>query len=223
MAEELGGAVGCYDYDRDPDFCPLCHVKVMPRLITAIHSNVQFGERIQAVFRCPNQDCDRLFIAYYGRQHFGPARQHGFHLENVAPVSPFEEQFSAEIKDTSPTFVEIYNQAIAAESHQLDQVAGMGLRKALEFLIKDFLIKQRPAEKDIIERTMLSPCINNYVDEPNLKQCAERATWLGNDETHYQRKWVDKDINDLKILIKLSVNWISTVLLTERYAKEMTK
>lgn len=37
----------------------------------------------------------------------------------------------------SPQFVEIYNQAKAAESFQLDQITGLGLRKALEFLIKD--------------------------------------------------------------------------------------
>jgi hypothetical protein len=50
---------------------------------------------------------------------------------------------------------------------------------------------------------------------------AERATWLGNDETHYVRKWEDKDINDLKILIKVTLHWIEMELLTEQYKTEM--
>ena len=35
------------------------------------------------------------------------------------------------------------------------------------------------------------------------------------------RKWEDKDINDLKTLIKLTMNWIESFLLTEHYKKEM--
>ena len=105
---------------------------------------------------------------------------------------------------------------------KLDQVAGMGYRKSLEFLVKDFLITQRPTDEENIKKTMLGACINNYVDDPRIKSVASRATWLGNDETHYVRKWIDKDIEDLKILIKLSVNWIENVLLTEKYTKDMT-
>ena len=61
------------------------------------------------------------------------------------------------------------------------------------------------------------------MDDPRLKQCAERATWLGNDETHYERKWIDRDVDDLKTLIRLTVNWVESALLTEKYAKGMVK
>ena len=49
----------------------------------------------------------------------------------------------------------------------------------------------------------------------------KRAVWLGNDETHYVRKWEDKDISDLKRLIKLTVNWIENNLLTQDYMSTM--
>ena len=52
---------------------------------------------------------------------------------------------------------------------------------------------------------------------------AKRATWLGNDETHYYKKWPEKDISDLKILIQLTVNSIDNQLLIEKYEKEMDK
>ena len=39
-------------------------------------------------------------------------------------------------------FVETYSQAIFAEENSLNQLIGIGIRKSLEFLIKDFLISQ---------------------------------------------------------------------------------
>jgi hypothetical protein len=44
---------------------------------------------------------------------------------------------------------------------------------------------------------------------------AERATWLGNDETHYIRKWEDKDLQDMKRLITLTTYWIMSDQLTK--------
>lgn len=43
--------------------------------------------------------------------------------------------------------------------------------------------------------------------------------WLGNDETHYVRKWEASDISDLKMLIDLTAHWMTSELLTERYLK----
>ncbi len=40
-------------------------------------------------------------------------------------------------------------------------------------------------------------------------------------ETHYIRKWEDKDVDDLKLLIRLTVNWIESHILTAQYTKEM--
>jgi hypothetical protein len=50
---------------------------------------------------------------------------------------------------------------------------------------------------------------------------AKRAAWLGNDETHYIRKWEDKDLDDLKKLIKLTVLWIEMEQMTKDALVEM--
>jgi hypothetical protein len=84
----------------------------------------------------------------------------------------------------------------------------------LEFLIKDYLINSRPRDEAQIRAIMLGPCIENYVADPRTKQVAKRATWLGNDETHYQRRWVDKDLGDLKTMIRLVLHWIEAEALT---------
>lgn len=93
-------------------------------------------------------------------------------------------------------------------SLELNQISGMGFRKVLEFLVKDFLIMEQPLNKDSILSSSLGNCINEYIDSPQLKTVAQRASWLGNNQVHCLRKYNDKDVDDLKRLINLSVHWI---------------
>lgn len=44
---------------------------------------------------------------------------------------------------------------------------------------------------------------------------------LGNDEIHFIRKWTDKDIDDLKVLIRLAMTWIENEVLTKKYLDSM--
>jgi hypothetical protein len=202
-----------------PDTCPLCHRSVHPQLsVTALLAHRQL---VQAIFRCTHHKCEELFIASYRYMQRLEGGYPGYQLCNIAPIAPRTAPFPAEITAVSPTFVEIYNQAIAAESHGLSQLVGIGLRKALEFLIKDFAVSQHPDKADAIRGTPLASCIKNYISDANVLACAERAAWLGNDETHYVRKWETKDVADLKRLVRLTMNWIENTLLTKKYVDEM--
>lgn len=144
-----------------------------------------------------------------------------FELITTLPSTFKSPEFPEEIKQLSPNFIEIYGQAAAAEQDQLNQIVGVGYRKALEFLIKDYCISRQPDKVEEIKRIPLAACIKTYVDDANTRLCAERAIWLGNDETHYVRIWEDKDIKDLKTLIRLTVAWIENRQLTEKYLMEM--
>ena len=144
-----------------------------------------------------------------------------YQFDGLSPYSYDKKIFSDSIEKLSPSFCTIFNEAAEAESGKLTLVAGPGYRKALEFLIKDFLISEYPAESGEIKKKWLGDLIRDKIKDTNIKGCAERATWLGNDETHYLRKWDDKDIEDLKNLIKLSVNWTENFLLTKEYLKTM--
>ena len=115
----------------------------------------------------------------------------------------------------------IYNQAFAAEQQNLTEICGVGYRKALEFLIKDFAIKNTPDKKEEIEKKLLGKCIADYIDDNRIKSVAKRAVWLGNDETHYVRKWEGKNLSDMKKLIDLTQHWIEMVALTESFEDEM--
>ncbi len=102
-------------------------------------------------------------------------------------------------------------------------MVGIGLRKALEFLIKDYAGSLNPADDAAIKASTLAQCITRYITDVNVKACAERAAWLGNDETHYIRKWDSKDVKDLRTLVHLVVNWIDNSLLTKKYLEGMQR
>ena len=125
------------------------------------------------------------------------------------------------IERISPSFVEIYRQATMAEQLNLNELNGIGYRKAIEFLVKDYLCAKHEEQADEIKGKPLGACINDYFEDSRIQACAKRAVWLGNDETHYYRQWEDKGIDDLKTLIKLTLHWLSMELLTEKYETDM--
>ena len=76
-------------------------------------------------------------------------------------------------------------------------------------------------EKKKIRKKQLGPCIEDHITDAAVRAAAKRATWLGNDETHYVRRWEDKDITDLKNLVRLTVNAVENAILMRQYEKEM--
>lgn len=216
-AQSLDGKNAPIRLQEIPDTCPICHCNIHPKNIGC--QLLAPRALVQAIFRCTSQKCEELFIATYKIRR--DSTPHPSTLVSVAPRNPEKIEFSETVKDVSPSFVDIYNQAIAAEAGRLTEMVGIGLRKALEFLIKDFVIQQKPSEEDSVKKAFLGKCIEDHIDDTNVKQCAKRAAWLGNDETHYVRKWEDKDVSDLKLLIQLTVNWIDNVLLTQKYIDGM--
>jgi hypothetical protein len=189
---------------------------MFPKFVAGI-CHLDSNDQPQAVFCCTQPDCGRLFIADY-RNTGSTVLQ----LGRVEPIYHKAVTFPDPVLEISSTFVDIYNQAMVAESQNLHQLTGIGLRKALEFLVKDYAISTKPQDEEKIKASLLGPCIEKFIADSKIKKCAKLAAWLGNDETHYVRKWVDKDINDLKLLIKLTVNWIENSILTDQYTKEMT-
>jgi hypothetical protein len=219
---------------RYPDRCPLCSHGIEPKG----HGFHWIGRppdepyHLEHVFQCPRADCGRLFIARYapdwskfagGNHPQNRAQANPVELKPIAllPRIPAPPTVPSELRELSPMFAAVVIQASAAEDYGLLDVAGMGFRKALEFLVKDFCISKRPDAADAIKATMLGPCISTYIEDANIKACAARATWLGNDESHYERRWVDKDLSDLKALLALTMGWVRSHILTAKYLAEM--
>src|SRR5437868_3199481 len=125
------------DIDRHPDECPICHHKIAPLQRLAVRLLASYGY-VEIVYLCPNEKCHELFIGYFGRPAGGQEQFCQFLW--TRPFAPINVQFEDSIKKISPKFCEIYQEAHNAEEYRLTQICGVGYRKALEFLIKDYLI-----------------------------------------------------------------------------------
>src|SRR2546429_4779376 len=90
-----------------------------------------------------------------------------FYLRPTAPWRQTRREFPESIRGTSPDFCEIYNEALAAEHYRLMQICGVGYRKSLEFLIKDYVTAKHPNDADKIKNTLLGVCIEAYVSDRN--------------------------------------------------------
>ncbi len=193
-------AVGVNQLDLE---CPFCHTRILPDFLF-YHEGKVFSQ-------CANSACNKHFII----------DNNNYSVELNA--TPKRATFSVIINELSSSFEEIYNQAYMAEQYCLNQICGVGYRKALEFLIKDYLIANSQDEKEIdsIKKELLGQCISKRVENLNIKNVASRAAWLGNDETHYIRKWVDKDVQNLKSLIDLTIRWIESEIETKQLLTEM--
>lgn len=210
--------------DTTPTECPICHSGIVPieRDLAWLIKSETCAEQ---VLQCPNNDCQRFFVARYVRADSGPGR---YRFVCCVPLEPLVVQQSGAISKISPDFCAIYTQAQEADALGLVLVAGPGYRKALEFLIKDYIVgefkeqgEEFDAKRASVENTPLSTCIDKYIRAHEIKEIAKRATWLGNDETHYVRKWEDKDMSDLKNLITLTIHWIEMETLTAKAMHDM--
>jgi len=207
-----------YSFEHnEPELCPICKKSIKP---VFKYGYVNMPHNLYALYEC--RACHSAFLKSSELEQDGSSFIEGH--ANLSPYKLADKEFSQYINDISESFIYIYNQSYRAEQAKLKEIAGMGYRKSLEFLIKDYLCLKVSEEKDReqILKKDLSKCIRENIKNENVKICAERATWLGNDETHYVRKHTDKDVTDLKNLISVTVYWMEMEHITEE-AKEIPK
>jgi hypothetical protein len=167
------------------------------------------------VFKCKDVDCRQIIICRYLHILLD------YYYKDFFLIPSFQKKnFDEFIKTISNDFVELYNQSAKAEEYGCKDIAGAGYRKALEFIIKDFAIDCNNNDKEEITKMSLSTVIEKYIHNSKLKEITKRAVWLGNDETHYERKW-DKNIEDLKKLIDIAVHYITMEKEVASYIAEM--
>ncbi|QDP86741.1 DUF4145 domain-containing protein (plasmid) [Chryseobacterium sp. SNU WT5] len=189
------------EFNKLPDFCPHCFIKQIPQIKGGVYNS---KINLNLFLICSNEDCKKSFIAFYSKAQNSSALQ----LSGVSIGNLQTKEFSSDISSISEKFIEIYNQAFFAEQNNLFEITGVGYRKSLEFLIKDYCLKNNTSESEKILNMPIMQVINSYVNDERIKNISKRAVWLGNDETHYIRIWDNKDVTILKTLIDLVVHWI---------------
>ncbi len=198
-----------------PRNCPHCGVVLEP---TALSSHfVEMADlddphyKIYVHWLCPS--CAKAFCSEY--EYIGPrysTERDEATLIQTDPKFCSSPTFDAEIEKVSKDFVKIYTQSHKAEQLGFDKICGMGYRKALEFLVKDFAINFHPEEVEKIKKQPLAQCIENFIDSPKIKTLSKASAWIGNDETHYCRQHEDYNIEHLKAFINAIVSYINSEL-----------
>lgn len=188
-----------------PDTCPICHRSIDPVYVAG---HMEAEGRAAITFLC--RGCKRVFLTRYLALERAGSTYQGSRFEESLPKCFVEEQFPQNIKTVSPNFSKIYNQALQAETLKLDEICGMGYRKALEFLVKDYCLYLSPDDSEKIKSKLLKVCINDYFDNRRIKHLAEVSAFIGNEETHYQKEYDWGTIDDMKQFISALVHFISS-------------
>lgn len=201
-----------------PKVCPRCGQSGKPQQLDAFVARSLFDDEdvsVSVVYFCTS--CEKLFIGEY------PVDE-DLALEGHPSYHPVflsdRKQFPDNIQKFFTRFVDIYNQSYEAEQRNLTEICGMGYRKALEVLVRDFAILLHPEKEDDIKKAHLSPCIETYIQDEEIKDLAKASAWLGNDETHYIKKHEDYSIEDLKEFIEAMVGYINSKLAVKK-AREL--
>lgn len=193
-----------------PNQCPHCGETMTPNVHYGISTQAYYDTKgvIAILVNCTTDHCKKFYSLSYSYTYNSSFRTINLIRDAYRPTIKVE--LPENIEKVSKTFVEIYSQATIAESEKLDQIAGVGYRKALEFLIKDYAIKNNTEDEEKIKKKMLGAVISEYLgDFRKLQNLAKAATWIGNDETHYERKHTDKDIRDMKAFIRSASQFIA--------------
>lgn len=190
------------------DKCPICQYGI--DMSTCNYSNYHDihddskSFNIISIYSCPH--CHNGFVV----MHHMKVQKNGCieKSQSVYPTTASNLQIDEDIRQISPDFYEIYNQCLIAKNNGLNQLYGMGFRKALEQLVTDFVINQNCNDTDKILKMTLHNRIETYFKDSDVKTVLMACKCLGNNETHYENCNTDKDLQLFEDLIEDTLFYI---------------
>jgi len=186
-----------------PCICPYCGIgtdaTVIKNVVFDLHNNTMLLART-----CKCTSCEKIFFyACYRDKDEG---------DNAPMVCIYPNLNSAYKDDTiekfSPRFIDMYNQSLRAESRNDIELAATGYRSALEFLVKDYAIKELGEPEGEVITYNLNNAIGKYLKQEDLANSADVIRVLGNDFTHYVRNYPQHDFEILKDYMDIFITLI---------------
>lgn len=181
-----------------PSICPRCGRDLVPAPISfECLSHVYAYYNYAAIVCCP-QCKGAIYLDIRV-----PERRDCAHSGEVVNCFPSIQIYDLPkgIDKLYPDFCRIYYQAAISEARGLSEICGMGYRKALECLVKQYAINAFPDYTDAINKETLMQTIIR-IDNPRIQALAKASVWLGNDQTHLQIKHPEYTVADIKAFIK---------------------
>ncbi|MEQ3038957.1 hypothetical protein [Thomasclavelia ramosa] len=219
--------------------CPICGKQISPKFKYAYLSHyakslkahdVISNSQVNALYECP--DCHNGILVYYkvlcdlqipkyGKEYV-VSNWKTFTIKSIFPTAIAQFPYNDIISKVSSRFKDIYVQSLQAKLDGKNELVGIGYRKSIEFLIKDYLLHIKHEKSVKIPNLPLGECIK-LIDSPKIQTLAKASTWLGNDETHYVRKHTDKDICDLEKFLDALVYYLTYELTVEEASSFIDK
>lgn len=193
-----------------PLTCPYCGkvVEFTPKA----QVNLDFNKNDKIFFyTLHTKCCNKLSIATY---HYHSDSDETYKSEDsryeLLSVYPGQKltYLPDSVVNISPRFYKLYNDSEFAYLNNMFELAGSGFRNSLEVLIKDYAIIELNENPEKVSKTKLYNCIENYLPDPLLKNAADVVRILGNDYTHYQRKYEQHNVSLLKTYLDIFIKRI---------------
>lgn len=176
---------------RKPSVCPHCGFGTDAPF--AKKDTYSYNGHYLLVATCTCTSCGKqfLFVCEYdsGKENYDPI---------VYPNIAFTPYSNEILEKISSRFIDMYNQALQSEFHKNLELAAIGYRSALEILVKDYAIKELGQNPEEVSSKKLCPAIGTYLNQEDLVKTADVIRILGNDYTHYKRKYPQHDFELLK-------------------------
>lgn len=199
-----------------PKICSFCnaslpdHIEILSKGYTRNAKGAVIEHGIYfLLFKCPY--CENLILRLFDvrkERETGRFRRIGILKKQYKKTK--NVTFPESIKAISPRFISVYSQSFHSEQQGLDELSGMGYRKALEILVKDYAICKFPNDSESIAKKSFQDALSR-IDTHEIKVLGQVATKIGNDETHYYRKH-DWKVSELKNYIESIIFFITSDL-----------
>lgn len=190
-----------------PNECPYCNAKIDGSYYKTLHENESIS---LGLVLCTYAECRKGFTVRLRR-----VTSLSYEIVELLP-KPLPKLNMNGLDGLFPDFERIYKQAQDVDALGYSDIAGPGYRKAIEFLVKPYLVDLNSDEKEQIENESLAHSLKR-IGDPRIQKVLTKAYWLANDETHYARKWEQYDISDLKTLINLVIYYIASEEMAKSY------
>lgn len=189
-----------FNYQK-PATCPYCGTST--DAILANKSNFSLDGKAMITSSCKCTACNKTF--FFACVSDGNGNAPNVCLYPDVTFVPYQNDI---LKSISERFIDMYNQALQSEFVGNIDLAAIGYRSALEILVKDFAINELGKDTEEVSKKKLCAAIGEYLNQDDLVKTADVIRILGNDYTHYKRKYPDQDFKLLKAYMEIFLKQI---------------
>lgn len=200
---EFGGSFSNGSYAK-PATCPYCGYGTDAPVLS--RNTFHMGGNIfMLAGTCKCTHCNKtFFFACYRNLAETPDAPCSF----CFPENSFIPYRNDVLSNISERFIQMYNQALNAEFNGSLDLAAIGYRSSLEILVKDYAISELGVSEDEAAKKSLCDSIGTYLKQEELVKTADVVRILGNDYTHFKRKYPEFDFTLLKYYMDIFIKQI---------------